>query len=126
MQIGLGPVSPAVQLNFPWLQHDALVGINAADHEVVLVDVDGDIAAPDLNRWVGHATLLCILHLNGGARICGLNGSNTDTSVTTSSGHLRCDDPTGSQITRQVELPYGQRRLAQALGPASAPVSHRE
>src|SRR6478735_8849223 len=69
---------------------------------------------------------LCILHLNGGARIYGLNGSHTDTSVTTSSGHLRCEDPTGSQITRQVELPYGQRRLAQALCPASAPVSHRE
>jgi hypothetical protein len=59
------------------------------------------------------------------ARIFGLSGSNTDTSVTGGAGPLRCDDPTGSQITRQVELPYGLRRLAQALGPARAPVSHR-
>ena len=32
----------------------------------------------------------------------------------------------GGQITGQVGSPYRPRRLAQALGPASAPVSHRE
>jgi hypothetical protein len=58
------------------------VGINATNHEVVLVDVDSDVAAPNLNRWVGHATLLLLICLNGGARICGRNGSHTDTSAT--------------------------------------------
>jgi hypothetical protein len=32
----------------------------------------------------------------------------------------------GSQITSQVWLPYGLRRLAQTLGPASVPISHHE
>jgi hypothetical protein len=82
VQIGRCPIRPAMQFDTTRREHDALVGIDAADHQIVFVDVDGDLAGPGLKWRVGHGTLLCILYLNAGARIFGLNGSNTDTSVT--------------------------------------------
>src|SRR5262245_20813814 len=101
-QIGLRPLRPAREFNPARWKHDALMGINATNHEVVLVDVDGDVACPELKGRVSHARLLLPNDLNGGARICGLNGSHTDTSATSCYWPLRCEDPTGSQITSQI------------------------
>src|SRR5262245_32790083 len=81
-QIGLGPLSPALELDPARREHDAFVDINATDHEVVFVDVDRDVATPNWNGRVSHARLLVPKRLNGGGRIYGLSGSHTDASVT--------------------------------------------
>jgi hypothetical protein len=67
MQIALGPLLKAVQLELAGLEYDAFVSIGAANHEIVLVDVNRDVARPDLKRWVAPATLLlsCLTERRG-------------------------------------------------------------
>jgi hypothetical protein len=57
-QIGLSPGQPARELDLVRLEHDTLLGVDRANHEVVLVNVDGNEALDVLKGKVTHATLL--------------------------------------------------------------------
>lgn len=59
MQICRCPLLKAVEFDLTWLEHDAFAGIDAANHQVVLVDVNRDVATPDLN---GGAVMLHSLY----------------------------------------------------------------
>jgi hypothetical protein len=58
LEIGLRPGGPARELEAAGREDNPFVGINASNHEIVFVDVDGDVAGPGLKRRVSHATLL--------------------------------------------------------------------
>jgi len=57
-QIGLSPARPARELNAARREHNVLVRIDGANHQVVFVDVDGDEAEPGLKWRVSHGILL--------------------------------------------------------------------
>src|SRR6188474_2865460 len=59
-QLGLCPGKEAVELDLTWLEHDPLLAVNGANHQIALVDVDGDEAEEGLKWGASHATLLVL------------------------------------------------------------------